>query len=71
MVSSLEEKSLTIGNVLRGYSIKQFRANRDAQVSEVTKELSSSAKALVNFEGAINIGIVNEAFPAHGSARFL
>jgi hypothetical protein len=62
---------LTIGDVLRGNGIKQLRTNGDAQVSEVTKELSGSAKALVDFKGAINIWIVNEALPADGSTRFL
>jgi hypothetical protein len=41
------------------------------KISQVTKELSGSAKALVDFESAINIWIVDEAFPAHGSTRFL
>ena len=60
-----------IGDVLRRDGIKQLRADWDAEVGEVAEELAGEAQALVDLERAVDVGIVDEAFPADGRARFL
>lgn len=38
---------------------------------EVAEELAGETKALVDFEGTVDVGVVNETFPADSSTRFL
>lgn len=38
---------------------------------EVTEQLTRQTKTFVDLEGAINIGVVDETFPANGCTWFL
>jgi hypothetical protein len=40
-------------------------------VCEVTKKFTGDAKTFVDLEGAIDVWVVDEAFPANSSPRFL
>jgi len=66
-----EVEQLTIRNVLRRDRVKQLRANGDSEVGEVAKKLSSKTETFVDLERAIDIGVVDESFPANGGAGFL
>lgn len=59
-----------IRDVLRGDRIEKFRAGGDAHVGEVDEEFPCDTEALVDVEGVIELGIVDEAFPANGGSRF-
>lgn len=60
-----------IVDVLRGNSVKKFRANGNAKVGKVAKELPPKTKTLVYLERTIDGRVVDEAFPANRRARFL
>jgi hypothetical protein len=56
---------------LRTDCIKQFEPDGNADISKVTEELACDAEALVDLVGAVNVGVVYEAFPADGRAGLL
>jgi len=58
-------------DVLRGNSVKKFRANGDAQMREVTKKLPREMKSLVYLKRTIYGRIIDKTFPADRRARFL
>jgi len=60
-----------IVDVLRGNSIEKFRANGNAKMGEVTKELTRQTESLVYLKRTIDGRIIDEAFPANRRARFL
>lgn len=60
-----------IRDVLWGDGVEQLGADGDAQVGQVAKQLAGDADTLVDLEGAVNIGVVNETLPADGGTRFL
>lgn len=60
-----------ICEVLWGYSVEEFRADGDAEGSEITEKLAGHAEAFVDFERAVDVGVVDETFPTNGCARFL
>lgn len=62
--------SPTVGNVLRGNSIKEFTANRYTEISEIAEQLASGTKTLVDLEAAVYIGIIDKSLPADGGTRF-
>jgi hypothetical protein len=57
--------------VLRGNSVKQLRANGNAQMGEVTKKLPCEAKTCVYLKRTIDGRIIYKALPADRRARFL
>lgn len=57
-------------DVLGGDGVEKFGAGRDAHVGEIEEEFAGDAEAAVDIEGVIEIGIVDEAFPANGGAGF-
>ena len=40
-------------------------------MGEVAEQLASDAKTLVDPEGAVNVRVINQAFPSDGSPGFL
>ena len=50
--------------------IQQFQAHRDTNGCEITQKLACSAKAFVDLVGAVDIGVIYEAFPADSCTRF-
>ena len=60
-----------VGDVLRRDGVEQLRADGHAHVCEVAQQLAGEAETLVDFEGAIDVGVVDEALPADGRAGLL
>lgn len=56
---------------LRRDSVEKLDANGDAHVREVAEELARRPEALVDLERAVDVGIVDEAFPADRCSWFL
>ena len=40
-------------------------------MSDIAKELTGESEAFVDLEGSVNVGVVDETFPAYCCARFL
>jgi hypothetical protein len=57
--------------ILRGYGVEKFRADGNAKMGEVTKELPSGAKPLVYLKRTIYGRIVDKAFPTNCCTWFL
>lgn len=60
-----------VGDVLRGDGVEELGADGYTEVSEGAKELPRGMQAFVDLEGAVNAGIVDQAFPSNGRPRFL
>ena len=60
-----------VGEVLRRDGIEELRADGNAQLCEAAQKLTGNAETLVDAEGAVDVGIVDEALPADSRARFL
>lgn len=60
----------THGEVLGADGIEEFKTYGDTEICEVTKKLAGDAETLVNLVGAVDIGIVDEAFPTDSRAWF-
>ncbi len=60
-----------VRDILGRDGIKKFRADGDAKVSQVTEELPGQPKPFIDFEGAVDVGIVNETFPSDSCTGFL
>ena len=56
---------------MRRDCVEKFRANRNAEVGEVTEQLAGETEAFVDFEGAVNIRVVDETLPADRRPGFL
>jgi len=57
------------GDVLGGDHVEELGAGGDAHLGEVEEEVSGLAEAVVDLEGFVEVGIVDEALPAEGGAR--
>ena len=60
-----------IRDELRGDRIEQLGAGWDTEVRDVAEELAGETEALVDLEGAVDVGVVDQAFPADRRAGFL
>lgn len=60
-----------VSDVLGRDGIEELGSDGDTEVSEVAQELTSKAETLVDLEGAIEVGVVNETLPSDGCAWFL
>ena len=60
-----------VGDVLRRDGVEQLGADGDAEVREVAEQLARDAQALVDFEGAVDVGVVDQTFPADSRPWFL
>ena len=61
----------SVGDVLGGDHVEELGAGGDAHVGEVEEEVAGFAEAVVNLEGLVEVGIVDEALPAEGGAGLL
>ncbi len=60
-----------IGHELRGNRVEELGAGGHAQANDVAQEGPGDAQTLIDVEGAIEIGVVDETLPAYGCAGFL
>lgn len=60
-----------VGEELRGYGVEHFAGNRHASCSQVGEHLARHAQALIDFEGLVDIRIVDQTLPADGGAGLL
>jgi len=59
-----------VSDVLRADGIQELGADGDTEIGEVAKEFASDAETLVDVEGAVEVGVVDETFPADCRAGF-
>ena len=60
-----------VRDVLWRDGIKKLRADGYAEVCQIAEELSGNFESIVNSEGAIDVRIVDESFPADSRTGFL
>ena len=60
-----------VGDELGRDCVEKFRTNRNAEVCEVAEQLAGETEAFVDFEGAVDIRIVDETLPADRRPGFL
>lgn len=60
-----------VRDVLRADRIEQFRADGDAEMCEVAKELTGDTQTFVDVEGSVEVGVVDETLPADCCSGFL
>ena len=60
-----------IANVLGRNHIKKLTAGGHAHAVDLDEQLPRNAKALVNAKALIQVGVVDQALPAHGGAGLL
>lgn len=58
-------------SVLRSNGIKELAAGWEAHLCDVEEEASSDSQALVDLEAVVEVGVVDETFPANGGTGFL
>jgi len=69
--SPKNQKPLTISDILRTNRVQQLGTHRHTQVREITQQLPRNPETFVDLEGAVNIRVVDEAFPADCCSGFL
>ena len=60
-----------IRDVLRRNHVEELGAGGDAHLGEIEQQMAREAEAVVDFVGAVEMGIVDQALPADGGARLL
>lgn len=60
-----------VGDELGRDGVEELGADGDAVVSEVAEELARETETFVDFEGAVDVRVIDEAFPSDGGAGFL
>jgi len=58
-------------DILRGDHVEELGAGGDAHLGEVEEEMAGFAEAVVDLEGLVEVGVVDEALPAEGGAGLL
>jgi hypothetical protein len=58
-------------SVLRANRIQELAPNGQSSLGDIEQELSRYLQPSVDLEATIQIGVVDETFPADGRARFL
>jgi len=61
----------TVGKELRRNGIEHLGSNRQTLAGQVNEQLTRNAETLVNLEGVVDIGIVDETLPANGCSGLL
>lgn len=61
----------THGDVLGRNGIEKLGTNGDTHGGEIAEDLTSDTNALVDFEGVVDVGVVDETFPSDGCAGLL
>ena len=59
-----------VGVILRGNHVEEFGGGGYAEVVQIQQQAAGLAQAEVDVEGTVQIGVVDEAFPADGGTRF-
>lgn len=65
------KKNHTVSDVLGRDGVEKLGPHGNAQVCEIAQKLPGDAETLVDFKRAINVRVVDEAFPADGCPGFL
>jgi len=60
-----------VADVLRRDHVEELAAGGRAELVDAHQEIARDAQSLVDAEAAVQIRIVDQAFPAHGGARLL
>src|SRR4051812_13565290 len=60
-----------VRNVLRRDHVEEFAARRQPELVDLQQQSACGAQPVVDAETSIEIGIVDQAFPAHGRAWLL
>ena len=60
-----------VADVLRGDGVKPFGGGGQAKAQHIGEHLAGQPHALTNIEATVQIGVVDEAFPADGGAWLL
>ena len=58
-----------VAQVLRGDRVKPFGGSRQAETQHIGQDFARQPHAFADIEPAIQIGVVNQTFPADGRAR--
>ena len=58
-----------VSDVLRRDHVQKFAASRQALAVDLDEQLASNAQTLVDAVALVQVGVVDEAFPAHRGAR--
>src|SRR5690606_34468573 len=56
---------------LRRHHVEELAARRQTELVDVAQELASDAKAFVDVEAAVEIGVIDQALPTDSRARLL
>ena len=59
-----------VGDVLRDNHVEVFDRNRHAFFGGIEQQFAPETQAVVDGKSAVEVGVVEQAFPADGSARF-
>src|ERR1035437_6963586 len=59
------------GDVLGRDHVEEFGSGGDAHLGQVEEQMAGEAQAVVDFEGLIEMGVVDEALPSDGGAGLL
>ncbi|MCY1516558.1 hypothetical protein D9M68_511940 [compost metagenome] len=57
--------------VLRGNRIERLGGGGQAHLGQVEQQLAADVQAVLDLEGVVQVGVVDQAFPADGGARLL
>ena len=60
-----------VADVLRGDHVQELAAGRQVQAVDVDQQLTRNAQALVDAAAFVQVGVVDQALPAHRGARLL
>lgn len=60
-----------ISHILRGDGVEHLRSNRHARAGEIDVELAGDAETLVDVEGLVNVGVVDQTLPSNGGTGLL
>src|SRR5919106_1002594 len=60
-----------IGEILRRDHVEELAARGHAELIELEQQIAADAQSVVDLKATIEIGIVDESFPANRGARLL
>jgi hypothetical protein len=60
-----------IGNVLGRDGVEELGSDRNAEVGQITQELTTKTQTLVDLESPIEVWVIDETLPTNGSTWFL
>ena len=60
-----------VGDVLRRDRVEELRADGYTEVGQVAEQLPGGAETFVDFEGTVNVRVVDQTLPSYCRAGFL